>query len=85
LLEGETTANGSASVNLPTSTQDAFNTTGFDANGSGASITGLTYTYSFPVANNPGQAPATLATNQPFQSTSLLSLLIPFRKTKWYI
>lgn len=60
-------SSGRVSINLPTTAQTAFNTSGFVALGSGESITGLSYTYDFASVTNGGQAPNMLEANQPFR------------------
>jgi len=65
-LNGVNTPDASVSINLPTQSQQAFNTSGFVAEASGTSITELEYIYNVLSVNNAGQAPNNLETNQPF-------------------
>ena len=68
-INGVGSSNASIAINLPTTAQAEFNTTGFSAVASGSPgspITQLTYIYDFPLVTNGGQAPANIESNQPF-------------------
>lgn len=68
VLSGVGTSVANATISLPTVAQVQFNTSGVNAvaSATSSSITGFSFVYQTPVADNPGQAPATLETNQPF-------------------